>query len=390
MREENAFNQQILVELEEVFKEFPGANILFLNEDPMNNMKYRFLQDPNFRGIIVFTRIGDMHNYHEFVNTLESDRNEYATTGKFKKFMIVISAHENDYDLENEYPGQIKFLRMPSLYSYYVDKIHSDREAQQIKIKKHFLSYNNRKVWHRMALFYAFSKFNLLHKSYFSYLGNTGTGQDDLDAYTQMREIMQVQTLSASRPFNGINVDELNRRVPYRIDGDEVSLKGDSWPGTWNCLRDHYETSFCSVVTETYVTSGFTRTHRKTITEDAFLTEKVFKPMVMKHPFLLYANYGSLEYLKTLGFETFSSIFDETYDLTNASNVRFELMFDEVLKIGNLELEDLERMREKIMPVLDHNYNHFYNQLPKMYETEIVRVTNELRQLMAEKLELLG
>ena len=88
------------------------------------------------------------------------------------------------------------------------------------------------------------------------------------------------------------------------------------------------------------------------------LTEKTFKPIVLKQPFILVSNRGSLEYLRKYGFETFSSVWDESYD-TLPDDQR-------ISAIGNL-LEELERsncrewLSEQCAPIVQHNYDWFYS-----------------------------
>ena len=44
------------------------------------------------------------------------------------------------------------------------------------------------------------------------------------------------------------------------------------------------------------------------------LTEKTFKPICLRMPFILAGNQGSLEYLRSYGFQTFGELWDESYD----------------------------------------------------------------------------
>jgi pimeloyl-ACP methyl ester carboxylesterase len=54
------------------------------------------------------------------------------------------------------------------------------------------------------------------------------------------------------------------------------------------------------------------------------LTEKIFKPIVMLQPFIVFAGPGSLKYLQSYGFQTFSAIWDESYDEEVDSSTRLE------------------------------------------------------------------
>ena len=87
------------------------------------------------------------------------------------------------------------------------------------------------------------------------------------------------------------------------------------------------------------------------------LTEKAFKPIVLKQPFILVSNRGSLEYLRRYGFKTFEGIWDESYDQL-PDNKR-------ISAIGNLlqELEyaDKNYLNELCAPIVQHNYDWFYS-----------------------------
>ena len=51
------------------------------------------------------------------------------------------------------------------------------------------------------------------------------------------------------------------------------------------------------------------------VTRDVFfMTEKTIKPLLIGQPFVIYASQGFLQHLKDLGFETFGTLWDESYD----------------------------------------------------------------------------
>lgn len=106
--------------------------------------------------------------------------------------------------------------------------------------------------------------------------------------------------------------------------------------------------SFVFVVTETCYWQS--KTH---------LTEKIFKPIVLRMPFLLLGCPLNLDYLRSYGFKTFGDFWDESYDTEVDPLTRL----DKVVKI----LKDLDKLTDKqkqnmlvaMKPVLDHNYNVF-------------------------------
>jgi hypothetical protein len=90
------------------------------------------------------------------------------------------------------------------------------------------------------------------------------------------------------------------------------------------------------------------------------ITEKTFKAIVLEMPFVLVAPVGSLEYLRGYGFKTFGDIFDESYD-TETDDIRRVERVTELLKdLDSRSLEERQRIHEACLPIVEHNYNHFY------------------------------
>jgi len=114
------------------------------------------------------------------------------------------------------------------------------------------------------------------------------------------------------------------------------------------------------------------------ITETVFysrklhLTEKIFKPIVCKQPFLLLGGAGNLKYFREYGFKTFGDYWDEGYDDITDPGERVGA----VVKI----LEDLSRLSNRqrteivkdMSSILEHNWNHFYYDLKHIVAQEFV------------------
>jgi hypothetical protein len=86
-----------------------------------------------------------------------------------------------------------------------------------------------------------------------------------------------------------------------------------------------------------------------------FLTEKTYKPIAFKHPFMLMSAPGALAYLKSQGFETFDNIFDESYDTTDVFQDKLDIVKNNILNFAGAPF-DPETIRRT-----EHNYNLFYN-----------------------------
>ena len=111
--------------------------------------------------------------------------------------------------------------------------------------------------------------------------------------------------------------------------------------------------------------SSFLHIVLETVVDRQHLTEKIFKPVVLRQPFVLVGGIGSLEYLRSYGFKTFSSFWDESYDEIENLDERMQAIADIVNNIGAMSLNELESMRTGMQEILDHNYNRFYNGFSK-------------------------
>jgi hypothetical protein len=101
----------------------------------------------------------------------------------------------------------------------------------------------------------------------------------------------------------------------------------------------------------------------------AFLTEKTFKCLKHGHPFVLFAPPGSLAGLRDLGYRTFESTMDTSYDSIQDNTERYLAV---VQCIRELALVDPDRLYNSCVEDLQHNQRLFlaskYNRLNTLYE----------------------
>ena len=102
------------------------------------------------------------------------------------------------------------------------------------------------------------------------------------------------------------------------------------------------------------------------------LSEKIFKPIVVKRPFILVAAPGNLAYLKRYGFKTFDRWIDESYDDEQDHYIRIEKITEEIAKLCALEPADLLEMHKEMQEVLEYNFQHFYGNFRKIITNELI------------------
>jgi len=109
--------------------------------------------------------------------------------------------------------------------------------------------------------------------------------------------------------------------------------------------------SFVNVVTETCFWD--TKKH---------LTEKIFKPIVLKQPFILLGCANNLSYLKEYGFKTFDRWWDEGYDQCQDPIERINMVTKILENLCKLSIQEIQDMLFEMEEILEYNYSLFYSQ----------------------------
>ena len=168
---------------------------------------------------------------------------------------------------------------------------------------------------------------------------------------TEHRALMPIGRV---KPFRTALVNQLRNRnlldsiLWSYLDAYNNPLPGDAFPGHMNRLRwlnpEWYNSTYFSIVAETlFEHSG------------VFITEKTFKPIAYYHPFVVVGQPGTLAHLKSIGFETYENLFDESYDSELDHTKRMTKVIDNVQSFDRVPYDSLT------IEKMHHNRNHFYN-----------------------------
>jgi hypothetical protein len=156
----------------------------------------------------------------------------------------------------------------------------------------------------------------------------------------------------------------VNQTLPINFNGEADHPMHSCWLSLFNESAD----SLLYLVTET-VASG-QRLH---------LTEKTFKPIALGMPFILVGTRGSLQYLRSYGFKTFSNIWDESYDDADDST-RIQKIAELLKYLDCKTVQEKQQLFENAMPVIKHNWNHFYNGgFEKILWSELTGMLNDIK-----------
>ena len=197
---------------------------------------------------------------------------------------------------------------------------------------------------HRLRVLDAFARRNLIVNNHISF--------PDVCPYENKstRELMRGHGLTLP--------DDLS--LPLIIDDDRNHANDSHSINFW----DQATESFCHVVTETVYDS--TRIH---------LTEKTFKPIVLEQPFLLVAPRGSLEYLRSYGFQTFGDLWDENYDHASDQD-RINAIADVCAEINAWTPSQLKDAQYHADAIVKHNKRWFYGGFQDLLWQELTGMIN--------------
>jgi hypothetical protein len=217
------------------------------------------------------------------------------------------------------------------------------------KIKKKYIAFNritsNLRIY-RSLFISELVKRNLTDKGYVSY---NDVCPDNGKDYTEnisdaVKEKLITQEI-ATEVLNNIKQAPLPLRIDYK---DEKLIPNHSF--VLSAISETQE-SFVYVVTETCYWE-----------KKCHLTEKIFKPIVSKMPFILVGPAHNLEYLRSYGFKTFDYWWDESYDEIEDPIERMTEIGKLLERICKLSNKDLEFELQEMQSILDYNYNLFYSQ----------------------------
>jgi hypothetical protein len=142
---------------------------------------------------------------------------------------------------------------------------------------------------------------------------------------------------------------------------DHPNVPGHASASFGNNEINLFQSAFLHVVTETVF-------YKRKL----HLTEKIFRPIVVGRPFVLMGAAGNLEYLKRYGFETFGSWWNEDYDQETDSELRQNKVVKIINDLSKLDMSDLKDMYNEMLPVIKHNYNHFYTDFKTIIVDELI------------------
>lgn len=168
--------------------------------------------------------------------------------------------------------------------------------------------------------------------------------------------------------FDDENFIELIKNTSSHLDIDDLTkIAGYGFED-----KELYLNSYLSIVTESIFFQTKYGTDLKEFAS-GYLSEKIWKPIGHFQPFILLAPAKSLEYIKSLGFKTFSPFIDESYDDELIDSIRLEKVIHEVAKFHHKTKEQKDKFLNDVKDICIYNQKHFISfcENHKTHQTKI-------------------
>lgn len=183
---------------------------------------------------------------------------------------------------------------------------------------------------HRIALLYMLNYYNLLDNSHTSFSN-----------FDQTHKVLY----SKHAAWKKDNIENTRKKLPLILDVTDFNINQAQ-----NFFKETYLNTWYSVITETFFQDYFKYS--------MFFSEKIFKPIRARHPFVLVAQPYAIEQLKQLGFRTFHEFWDEGYDEIRDPTDRLEHICKLIKKLNSYTKDEWLDLYKRMQPILEHNYNH--------------------------------
>lgn len=238
------------------------------------------------------------------------------------------------------------------------------------RTNKKFLFLNNNWKDHRVALLCLLNNYDLIKDSYTSFSGKpereglyqrllrskeTIPNWLEKEQTNTVEQNWQTWTNYAVNNFPNlkdqiINGSDIGSKLPLILDVKQFPLHIAYIPQT--PLLKFYKNTYFSVVTESGYQSNV----------ETFITEKPFKAITYKHPFVYCSHPHSLKKLKQMGYKTFDGIINENYDKELDPSKRMLMIADEVNRLCNLNDQQLKQFKQECIPIVEYNFDRFMNE----------------------------
>jgi hypothetical protein len=129
---------------------------------------------------------------------------------------------------------------------------------------------------------------------------------------------------------------------PYNV--RDPIIKGAPNQLDYRFSADFYKKIGVDIVAETVFNYPYT-----------FITEKTYRSIACLRPFIIVGPYQTLQFIRSLGFKTFSAIINEDYDTMQDPMMRFDAVCNSIKKFIDRPLDSIKHDVESVSDILIYN-----------------------------------
>lgn len=262
--------------------------------------------------------------------------NRFCIEKGYERRMNILISHNFEWVMSQSFNGIYNDLKSDIQYN--------------VKIKdKKFTCFNKVHRIHRIELLCKMIESNLISQSYYSFEGGHKDWIDEICTHQYPVYIKNMVSENKHMfPLRLIGGITENRHNPVYYEPSDFV---------------YHDNSYFSVVTETvfYKENESPYNFLNLCLDGVFITEKTYRPIILKHPFIILAYPKTLEKLRECGFKTFHPYIDESYDVIECGIMRMKAIFAEIQRLCSFTDNQWIEWQTNVKPILDHNYNIMKN-----------------------------
>lgn len=285
-------------------------------------------------------------NPHEGSETIANQLNQQIPIDDlvWEKKILVIGGG----DMDDRYPHLQFDSFLPKLHDYEENLAACARSSEIFsKTQKpyKFLFLNGRARPHRKYLLEVFQQSGLLDQAIWTNLDISPANSRLIGLWKNSKNLLnnpgKIKLLDAKYEFDFYK-DRVSNSYP--VNYVKYNLFDNSWGEIYLNPEPYIDTYF-SLVTETVFDYPY-----------SFRTEKIWKPLVMGHPWIAVANQGYYRDMHNLGFRTFGHLIDESFDAIPGSQQRIERI---AAVVEDLCRQDLSQFLSAAEETCKYNQQHY-------------------------------
>lgn len=261
-------------------------------------------------------------------------------------------AYENVAQTYN-FPCRITTLSASMFHFYLLETITNYNIDYSVDINpklKKFLCFNKLEREQRLRLIERMLENKFVELGYYSFeSGDSANFSKFIDSLVQ-EKFPNIKKHKDTFPLR-LNINP-NRTNPVNVIPDDM---------------EYFKNSYFSIVNETIFYGALSTESNPLFHQlsaeysSVFISEKTYKCLAVKHPFVIFGRPGIIKGLHKLGFKTFSPYFDESYDDIIDDDERFDAIFNEITRLIHLSDDEWIEILKNIQPILEHNHSLFFN-----------------------------